>query len=126
MRMILAALFATAVAVAPAVAQPPNPFVTRLNAMSDLQRRAVLRGALVNSGQRCSRVEETIFRGPYRNLAMFSVRCGAGGDYGVFVGPDGSAQVRSCEDLAKLKLPTCQLPPVPPTVRRPIRPLAGG
>ncbi|MDB5684442.1 MAG: hypothetical protein JWM75_2140 [Sphingomonas bacterium] len=113
MKRIPIALAALAIAV-PAVAQPPrNPFVERLRAMDDLQRRAVLRGALVNSGQRCGRADTAVQRGRYRNLAMWSVRCTPGGDYGIFIGPDGTAQVRPCADLVKLALPACALPPAP-------------
>lgn len=91
-------------------AQPANPFVARLLAMNDLQRRAVLRGALGDSGERCRRVEVAQARGPYHNLFMWSVRCSPSGDFGMFVGPDGSVQVRTCGDLAKLGLPACGLP----------------
>ena len=107
---ILPTLLALTIAAAPAAALPPNPYVERMNAMSDAQRRAVLRGAIVNYGQRCGRVGPAQFRGTLKNLTMWSIRCAPGGDYGVFVGPDGTAQVRSCEDLARLHLPTCRLP----------------
>lgn len=102
-----------ATAAAPAVALPPNPYVERMQALGDAQRRAVLRGAIVNYGQRCGRVGPAVFRGTLKNLTMWSIRCTPGGDYGVFVGPDGTAQVRTCDDMATLKLPTCQLPPEP-------------
>ena len=109
--LLLAALLAAA---QPALAAPANPYVDRLRQLSELQRRAVLRGALVNSGERCGRAELALPGGGYRNLVMWSVRCVPGGDYGLFIGPDGSAQVRSCGDLVKLKLPVCRLPPAPP------------
>jgi len=99
---------------APALAQPANSYADRLSRLDDLQRRAVLRGAVVNSGQRCGRVEIAEPRGRLRNLTMWAVRCSPGDDFGVFVGPDGSAQVRTCTDLAKLRLPTCRLAPRPP------------
>jgi hypothetical protein len=99
---------------APAIAQPATPsYADRLARLDDLQRRAVLRGAVVNSGQRCGRVEIAAPRGRLRNLVMWAVRCTPGDDFGVFIGPDGSAQVRTCSDLAKLRLPTCRLAPRP-------------
>ncbi len=115
---ILLALLAAASAAPAAAAPPPNPYVQRMQAMGDAQRRAVLRGAIVNYGQRCGRVGPAVFRGTLKNLTMWSIRCTPGGAYGVFVGPDGTAQVRTCEDMAKLKLPTCNLPPEPPAPPR--------
>jgi hypothetical protein len=41
---------------------------------------------------------------------MWSARCDRGGDYAVYIGPDGSVQVRPCADAAKLKLPACRIP----------------
>lgn len=115
--MTLAVTGAAAVT-APAAAQRPNPYVQRMLSLGDLQRRAVLRQALADSGQRCGRVDPSIHKGPFHNLEMFAVRCTPGGDFGVFIGPDGTAQVRSCADLATLKLPTCGLPPAPPPAAR--------
>ena len=113
MKRILWAMIVAGASAASA-APPVNSFAERLRSLDDLQRRAVLRGALVSSGQRCGRVETAIPRSRYRNLTMWSARCAPGGDYGIFIGPDGSAQVRTCEDLAKLKLTNCGLPPRPP------------
>ena len=31
---------------------------------------------------------------------MWTARCADGRDWAIFVGPDGSAQVRDCKDLA--------------------------
>jgi len=122
MGKILTALLLATLTGAPVLAAPPvNSFAARVRAMSDMQRRAVLRGALVNSGQRCGRTDLAVDRGAYRNLVMWSVRCVPGGDYGIFVGPDGSAQVRTCSDLATLKMPACSLPPALPPAARPTR-----
>jgi hypothetical protein len=112
-RMAAAALVAGAVP-APVFAQSTASYADRLARLGDMQRGAVLRGAVVNSGQRCGRVETAEPRGRLRNLTMWAVRCTPGDDFGVFVGPDGSAQVRTCSDLAKLRLPTCRLAPRPP------------
>jgi len=100
---------------APATAQQPtaNSFSDRLERLDELQRYASLRAVLANSGQVCRRVESAQRRGNLRNLSMWAVRCTPTGDYGVFIGPDGSAQVRSCADIAQLKLPTCGLKPRP-------------
>ena len=114
MKRGLFGLIAAIAAIAtPVLGQSANSFADRLSKLEDLPRRAALRGALVNSGQRCGRVEIAAPRGRLRNLAMWTARCAPGGDYGIFIGPDGSAQVRTCEDLAKLRLPTCGLLPRP-------------
>jgi len=98
---------------APVLAQPrvANTFSDRLAKLDDLRRRSVLRRAVLDSGQFCDRVGVHGRLGLWRNLVMWNARCGRGGDYGVFIGNEGSVQVRPCADLAKLKLPACRLPP---------------
>ncbi|AEI38083.1 MAG: hypothetical protein ABF461_03465 [Zymomonas mobilis subsp. pomaceae] len=90
----------------------------RLQQLPEIQRYAVLRGALNDSGFLCRRVNyASPTEGGYDNLAMWSVRCQNEKDfqdYAVFLGPDGSAQVRSCKDTASLKLPICHLPALLP------------
>jgi hypothetical protein len=117
-------LYATIVAFAglavqaPAAAPlPANSYSDRLERLDELQRFASLRAVLANSGQSCRRVELAQRRGNLRNLSMWAVRCTPSGDYGVFIGPDGSAQVRTCTDLAQLKLPACGLKPRPAAAR---------
>ena len=106
------AILAATVA-AGAVAQPPrpNPYSQRLAKLPELQRLAAMRRAVLDVGQYCKRPELAVRKGPYRNLDMWSLRCDRGADYGVFIGPDGTVQVRPCRDLAQLKLPLCNLPP---------------
>jgi hypothetical protein len=33
--------------------------------------------------------------------------CADGRDWAIFIGPDGSAQVRDCKDVAEVGLPKC-------------------
>lgn len=109
----LALLFAAA----PAVAQRPMPaedYSRRLAALDELSRYATLRRVIATSGQPCRRVESAAPRGRYRNLVMWAVRC-TSVDFGLFIGPDSSVQVRRCAQLAQLKLPPCNLPPRPAT-----------
>lgn len=91
----------------PAVAQAGNAFSQKLRSLPDLQRRAVLRRAVLDSGQRCKRVDTGALKGRYKNLIMWTATCNPGGSYGVFIGPDGSVQVRPCADMRTLKLPSC-------------------
>ncbi|MFS0737299.1 hypothetical protein ABC347_09640 [Sphingomonas sp. 1P06PA] len=105
-RLVLA--IATAMALPlPAAAQAGNAFSQRLQQLPDLQRRAVLRRAVLDSGQRCKRVDAGALKGRYKNLVMWTATCNPGGAYGIFIGPDGSVQVRPCADMRTLKLPAC-------------------
>ena len=38
---------------------------------------------------------------------MWTAACADKREWAIFVGPDGSAQVRPCRDVAQLKLPAC-------------------
>lgn len=114
MKPIVALLAALALA-APALAvEPAASFTARLKALNDLQRRGALRGAIINNGERCAKIGTVAYQGPYKNLDMWVARCNGGSakdapiDYGLFVGPDGDVQVRSCTDLVALKLPACR------------------
>lgn len=112
MKKMIAAILAAGVALAPAGAQPANPFSERLQKLNELQRFSVLRRAILDSGQPCRRVDSAAIGGRYKNLVMWSARCVPGGDYGVFIGPDALVQVRPCADTGKLGLPLCRLPAV--------------
>ncbi|HEX8446330.1 MAG TPA: hypothetical protein VF649_06920 [Sphingomonas sp.] len=112
MKTILGALAMLALTVPAAAQKPvPNPFSDRLARLKDIPRRAVLRRAILDSTLWCDRVEQDVRQGSFRNLSMWSARCGRGADYGIFIGADQSVQVRPCADLVKFKLPACRLPP---------------
>jgi len=110
---MLAALAALLLTTTPALAQKPlpNPFSDKLATLKDIPRRAVLRRAVLDNNRWCDRVIDDRRQGTWRNLSMWTVRCGRGAEYGVFIGPDQSVQVNPCADMAKSKLPACQLPP---------------
>ena len=110
MKKVIVAILAACAALAPAVAQPANPFSDRLQRLNELQRHSVLRRAILDSGEACKRVDRAGLSGRYKNLAMWTARCVPGGDYGLFIGPDASVQVRPCGDAKKLGLPQCRLP----------------
>lgn len=90
---------------------PPNAFSDRLEKLDPARRAAALRGAIVDSGKWCKGVSAVRKQGRYRNLILWAVRCDQGGDRAVYIGPDGSVQVRDCKEAGQLKLPACQLPP---------------
>jgi hypothetical protein len=115
-------LLASLAAAAASAAPPPGPpsYNQRLQRLDPPRRAAALRAAIAESGQRCGRIDPPLYRGPYKNLFFWAARCTPGGDYALYVGPDGSVQVRDCAEAERLKLPSCGLPPArpAPTARR--------
>lgn len=100
-------------------APPPNTYQQRLMELDKTRQAAAIRSAIGGNGQRCGRIEPPVYRGTYKNTFMWAARCQPGGEYAIYIGPDGSAQVRPCADQVKLGLPACNLPP--PTVTKPRR-----
>ena len=52
---------------------------------------------------------KTGFVGEYKNMDIWKTSCADGRDWAVFIGPDGSAQVRDCKDVAVVGLPECTI-----------------
>lgn len=65
-----------------------------------------LKRAIYDAGYRCKRVTDAGYVGTYKNLDEWMARC-PDRDWAIFAGPDGSAQVRDCKDLAGSELPPC-------------------
>lgn len=113
----------TVIAVAAAVSgcdndQPRQPTQTirvrseaqdQLHKLNDLNRAIGLKRAIYDSGYRCQRITRSGFVGTYKNLDMWMASCADGRDWAVFVGPDGSAQVRDCKDVEGFGLPKCEI-----------------
>ena len=93
--------------------QPNQPIVVRseaqdqLHKLDDDMRHIALKRAILDSGMTCQRVTASAYAREHRNLSMWTAHCDDGTDWGIFVGPDGSAQVRRCVDLVELGLPAC-------------------
>ena len=72
-----------------------------------------LKHAIYDAGYTCKRVTDAGFVGPYQNVDMWTARCeydnGLTRDWAVFAGPDGSAQVRDCKDIAGTEVPKCEI-----------------
>ena len=71
-----------------------------------------LKRAIYTAGFTCKRVTDAGFVGKYENLDMWTARCVDGKltrDWAIFAGPDGSAQVRDCKDVATGGLPKCEI-----------------
>lgn len=123
--MIARLVFASAAALAAAACdqsqptQPKQPIVVRseaqdqLHQLDDLNRAIALKRAIYASGFRCKRVVKSGYVQEYKNLSMWTASCDDKKEWAIFAGPDGSAQVRPCEDLAELGLPACVIRPSP-------------
>jgi hypothetical protein len=100
-------------------AQPKQPIVVRsqaqdqLHQLDDLNRAIGLKRAIYDSGYSCQRIERSGFVAQYKNLDMWAAHCADGRDWAIFVGPDASAQVRDCKDVARFGLPACVIKPGP-------------
>lgn len=92
---------------------PTNPIVVRseaqdqLHQLDDLNRNIGLKRAILDSGNRCRRVDSSGYVQEHGNLSMWTAKCDESIDFAIFVGPDGSAQVRRCDNLAQYNLPAC-------------------
>ena len=79
----------------------------QLHRASGFNRAIGLKRAIYDSGYECKRVTKTGFVGEYKNMDIWKTSCADGRDWAVFIGPDGSAQIRDCRDLATIGLPAC-------------------
>ena len=123
MRASLAALTVTAALLAGCddsqPTKPNQPIVVRseaqdrLHQLNDLNRAIALKRAIQDSGFTCRRVEESGYVQEVQNLSMWTASCDDGNDWAIFAGPDGSAQVRRCQDLAEFNMPACVIRPSP-------------
>ena len=94
-------------------AKPKQPISVRsqaqdaLHQLDDLNRAIALKRAIYDSGNSCKRIATSGYVEEHRNLSMWTAHCDDGTDWAIFVGPDGSVQVRRCTDLVQLGLPAC-------------------
>ncbi len=80
-----------------------------LHQLDDMNRDIALTRAILASGLRCKRVVRSGYVTEYNKLSMWQADCDDKRSWGIFVGPDGSAQVRPCTDNARFKLPECRI-----------------
>ena len=105
--LLSAALLAGA-AVAQVRSQSAKSYSDQLAALQDIPRRAALRRAILDSGEKCERVEKAGYQGVFKNLEMWVATCTGNLAYGAFIGPDGTVQVSDCAYLVKVKWPACR------------------
>ena len=93
--------------------QPQRPIVVRseaqdaLHQLSEMNLKVALRRAIYDSGSACQTVTEAGYVGEHDNLSMWMASCKSGNKWAIFVGPDGTAQVRRCEEMSRFGLPAC-------------------
>jgi 2-succinyl-5-enolpyruvyl-6-hydroxy-3-cyclohexene-1-carboxylate synthase len=80
-----------------------------LHQLSDMNRDIALKRAILASGLRCKRVVRSGYVTEFKKLSMWQADCDDNRSWGIFVGADGSAQVRPCSDNARFKLPECRI-----------------
>jgi hypothetical protein len=81
----------------------------RLHRLDDMNRAIALRRAIYDSGFACRSVRKSGYVQEYGNLSMWTASCADGRSWAIFVGPDGTAQVRDCREMRELKLPVCEI-----------------
>jgi hypothetical protein len=110
--LVAAALAAAACDQSPPT-QPRQPIVVRSEAqdqihqLDEMNRAIALKRAIYASGFACKRIDRSAYVQEHENLSMWTAACDDKREWAIFVGPDGSAQVRPCKDLAQLGLPAC-------------------
>jgi hypothetical protein len=94
---------------------PPRSIAVRSEAQNSLHRlnelnlKIALRRAIYDSGKACNTVSRAGYVQEYGNLSMWTASCASGRSFAIFVGPDGSAQVRDCREVDQLRLPACTI-----------------
>lgn len=81
----------------------------RLHELDEMGRNIGLKRAIQDSGRRCRRVTRSGYVQEYNKLSMWSADCEDKRSWAIFVGADGSAQVRPCADMKQLGLPECRI-----------------
>lgn len=93
--------------------KPNQPIVVRseaqdrLHQLNDMDRDIALKRAIQDSGITCRRVTKSGYVQEVQNLSMWTASCDDGNEWAIYAGPDGSAQVRRCQDLAQFNMPPC-------------------
>ncbi|MEO7654581.1 MAG: hypothetical protein ABIS23_02720 [Sphingomicrobium sp.] len=84
-----------------------GPEQERLHTLDAFNLAIALKRAIYDAGFTCKQVTDGGFVAKYENLDMWTAKCSDSRDWAIFAGPDGSAQVRDCKDVAGSGLPSC-------------------
>ena len=114
---LLAAVALTACNEQPQQKQTPikvtGPEQQALHKLDAINLAIALKRAIYGAGYTCKTITDAGFVATYQNLDMWMAHCtyerSAARDWAIFAGPDGSAQVRDCKDVAASGLPPCRI-----------------
>ena len=81
----------------------------RLHQLGAFDLAIALKRAVYDAGYTCKQLTDAGFVDTYKNMDIWMAKCSEGRDWAVFTGPDGSAQVRDCKDVAETGLPACAI-----------------
>ena len=85
----------------------------QMHELNALNLAIALKRAIYDAGYTCKRVADGGFVAKWKNLDMWTAHCeyerGPARDWAIFIGPDGSAQVRDCKDVPGSGLPDCKI-----------------
>ena len=84
-----------------------GPEQDKLHQLAAFDLAIALKRAIYGAGYTCQRLIDGGFVGTYQNMDNWLAKCADGKEWAVFAGPDGSAQVRDCKDVAAGGLPKC-------------------
>ena len=87
--------------------QVRGPEQDKLHKVDAFSLAIALKRSIQGHGFTCQRLTDGGFVGPYKNLDMWTAKCGDGRQWAIFTAPDGTAQVRDCKDVAAAGLPAC-------------------
>lgn len=90
-----------------------GPEQQQMHQLDALNLAIALKRAIYDSGYTCKRIDKEGYVADYKNLEMWTAHCVDGRDWAIFVGADGSAQVRDCVDVPRFGLPKCEISQAP-------------
>ena len=79
--------------------------------LNDLDRAIALKRAIADQGLRCSRIVSTGYVTRYKDMDMWTAKCGDDREWALFISANDSVQVRLCVDNEKIGLPACKVQP---------------
>jgi hypothetical protein len=86
-----------------------NPHSDQLKGLSEFNRNLGLRRAIVDSGNRCKKVDVSAYQEQYKTMAMWTARCTDSGTFAIYIAPNADVQVRRCKEASQLGLPECNV-----------------
>ena len=79
--------------------------------LNDLDRAIALKRTIADQGLRCARIVSTGYVTRYKDMDMWTAKCGDDRQWALFISANDSVQVRLCDDNAKIGLPACIVQP---------------